>query len=371
MKKISIGVAGLGFGREFVPIYLKHPNVDKVAINCRNPETLKTVGDLNGIPENLRFTSYDEMLACPDLDAIHVVTPPFTHYDYVMRSLDAGKHTACTVPMGLSIEELKGICKKVRQTGLKYMMMETAIYTREYLYAKDLVTSGKMGKIQFVRGSHMQDMGIDGWADCWLGFPPMWYGTHAIGPLIDITQSFPEYVVCHGSGTLRPELAEKYNSPFAIETTTIKLKDTDVVAEATRSLYDTVRQYRESFDVYGTKMAFEWEQLIDEGCAVHYGGEEAGRVFPPDVTENLPEEIRAFSKKENISDPTLPSFIQGSGHGGSHPHLAHEFVMSLVEDRKPYVNEIVAANFTAAGICSHESAMKGAEKVYIPDFTKD
>ena len=44
---VSIGVAGLGFGREFVPIYLKHPNVDKVAINCRTPETLQKVGDEN------------------------------------------------------------------------------------------------------------------------------------------------------------------------------------------------------------------------------------------------------------------------------------------------------------------------------------
>ncbi|MBQ3274309.1 MAG: Gfo/Idh/MocA family oxidoreductase [Christensenellaceae bacterium] len=368
---VSIGVAGLGFGREFVPIYLKHPNVDKVAINCRTPETLQKVGDENGIPEEMRFLNYDEMLACPDLNAIHVVTPPNTHYEYVMRALEAGKNVACTVPMGLSNDELKNICKKVRQTGLKYMMMETAIYTREYLYAKNLVTTGQLGKIQFVRGSHMQDMSIDGWAGFWLGLPPMWYGTHAISPLLDITQSFPEYVICHGSGTLRPELTEKYGSPFAIETTTIKLKDTDLCAEATRSLYDTVRQYRESFDVYGTKMAFEWEQLVDEGCAIHYGGEEAGRVVAPDVLDCLPESIRQFSKKENISDPTQPSFIQGSGHGGSHPHLVHEFISAIVEDRKPYVDEIVSANFTSAGICSHESAMKGGEKVYVPDFTKD
>ena len=166
MEKISIGVAGLGFGREFVPIYMKHPDVDKVAINCRTRETLDKVGQEEGIPEELRFSSYDEMLACPDLDAIHVVTPPHTHYDYVMRALDAGKNVACTVPMGLSVEELKNICKKVRQTGLKYMMMETAIYTREYLYAKNLVETGQLGKIQFVRGSHMQDMRLVKLEEC-------------------------------------------------------------------------------------------------------------------------------------------------------------------------------------------------------------
>ena len=45
MKKVSIGVVGLGFGKEFASIYCDHPNVDKVAICTRNPETLKKVGD--------------------------------------------------------------------------------------------------------------------------------------------------------------------------------------------------------------------------------------------------------------------------------------------------------------------------------------
>ena len=371
MEKVSIGIAGLGFGREFIPIYQDHPNVDKVAINSRNPETLKRIGDAHGIPEELRFLDYNDMIACTQLNAIHVVTPPATHADYVLRALRAGKHTACTVPMGLTIEELKEICKVKRETGLKYMMMETAVYTREYLYAKNLVETGQLGRIQFVRGSHMQDMGLDGWGEFWLGFPTMWYGTHAIGPLLDITNGTPEYVICHGSGRVKPELAARYNCPFAVETTTIKLRDNDVVAEATRSLYDTVRQYRESFDVYGTKMAFEWEQLVDDGCAIHDGGEVAHRVVPPDVFDGIPESIRKYARPEEIADPNQPSFIQGSGHGGSHPHLVHEFVSALIEDREPAVDVLRSAYFTAAGICSHTSAMQDGQRVYVPDFSKE
>ena len=44
MRKVSIGVAGLGFGKEFASIYCDHPDVDKVAICTRNPETLHAVG---------------------------------------------------------------------------------------------------------------------------------------------------------------------------------------------------------------------------------------------------------------------------------------------------------------------------------------
>jgi hypothetical protein len=63
------------------------------------------------------------------------------------------------------------------------------------------------------------------------------------------------------------------------------------------------------------------------------------------------------------------SFLQGSGHGGSHPHLAHEFVMSIIEDREPFPNAPQSANWTSVGILSHESAMKGGELMQIPDFT--
>ena len=62
MKKVNIGVAGLGFGKEFASIYCDHPDVDKVAICTRNPNTLKAVGDELGIPEELRFTNFDDMV---------------------------------------------------------------------------------------------------------------------------------------------------------------------------------------------------------------------------------------------------------------------------------------------------------------------
>jgi len=53
-----------------------------------------------------------------------------------------------------------------------------------------------------------------------------------------------ESVVCHGSGRIREDLISHDGSPFAIETATFKIKNSDVVAEVTRSLFDTARQYR-------------------------------------------------------------------------------------------------------------------------------
>ncbi len=74
----------------------------------------------------------------------------------------------------------------------------------------------------------------------------------------------------------------------------------------------------------------------------------------------------AFTIPTSIS--TL-SFIQGAGHGGSHPHLAHEFVTALVEGRDPHPNAVQSANWTCVGILAHESAMAGGEKKLLPEFT--
>lgn len=368
MKKITVVIVGMGFGKEFIPIYQKHPNIKAVGICTRNPETLKELKEKHKLDDNYIFTDFDEVVKRDDVDAIHIVTPVPEHARMTLASLNANKHTACTIPMAMTVEDCEAIVEAKRRSGKVYMMMETALYTREFLYGLKLAESGKLGRIQFVRGSHMQDMSMDGWAEYWKGYPPMLNGTHAISPLLKINNTVAESVVCHGSGQLTEDLASRYNSPFAVETATFKLKGTDVVAEATRSLFDVVRQYRESYDVYGDKMSFEWEQLQDEKHVVFDGGENAVRIDVPDTDELLIPEIADFTKREKIDDPNHVSFLQGAGHGGSHPHLVQEFVAAIVEGRDSAVDAALAANYTCAGICAHESAMNGGKRITVPTF---
>lgn len=50
------------------------------------------------------------------------------------------------------------------------------------------------------------------------------------------------------------------------------------------------------------------------------------------------------------------------------PHLVHEFIRSILEERKPAIDDIMGAYWTGTGICAHESAMKGGEVITIPRF---
>jgi predicted dehydrogenase len=365
MQKVRVAVVGLGFGAEFIPIYQRHPNAECYAICQRTKKHLNQIGEQFGIKR--RFTRFEDLLGIDEIDAIHVVSPIADHAWMALASLKAGKHTACTVPMAATKKDCLDIAGARKKAGKVYMMMETAVYTREFLYAKELVESGKLGSIQFLRGSHQQNMSLPGWPDYWYGFPPMHYATHAVSPLLCLAKKRAESVVCYGSGRIRKEYAKRYGSPFAIETALVKLKDSNLACEVTRSLFDTIRQYRESFDVYGTKLSFEWEQIAGEGVVIYSGYEDAKRIEVPDYGRLLPRPIAPFTGRGVYDEEhEHTSFIQGSGHGGSHPHLVHEFISAIVEHRPSAVDAKPAANWTMTGICAHESAMKGGKRIQIP-----
>ncbi len=375
-KPIRVAIIGLGFGAEFIPIYKDYPGAEIYAICRRDRKGLDECGDQFKIAA--RYTDYHEMLKDPEIDAVHINSPIPDHAWMSIAALKAGKHVACTVPMGTSIDECRQIVEARRASGKVYMMMETVVYSREYLFVKELYDSGELGRLQFLRGSHQQDM--DGWPDYWPGLPPMWYATHCVSPCLAILGKHARSVVCHGSGRIRQELIGRYGSPFAIETATFTIADSDVVAEVTRSLFDTARQYRESFDASGSRKSFEWQQVEGEEPVIHTKSttehpipesEIAKRVAVPDYAQRLPEPIRRFTTKGVYSleeGAQHLSFTQGGGHGGSHPHLVHAFLSAVRGDRPALPDAETSANWTMVGLCAHESAMKGGNRIDIPTF---
>ncbi len=368
-KPVRVALVGLGFGAEFIPIYQAHPQAEIAAICQRNVDKLKKVGDQFNIAT--RYTKYEDVLKDKNVDFVHINSPIPDHAPMSLAALKAGKHVMCTVPMATTIDECQQIVETVKSTGLKYMMAETVVYSREFLFIKELYQKGELGKIQHLAASHPQDM--DGWPDYWERMIPMHYATHVVSPCLGLLDGKAEYVSCFGSGTVREDIQKKSGNRFAVESCHIKVKDSDVTAHIWRFLYDVARQYRESFDVYGTKKSFEWTLVEGEEHVLHTAKkpehEIPSKVTVPDFAHLLPEQIRRFTLPAEIHDAAHLSFIQGGGHGGSHPHMVHEMVSALVGNRDPRPNAVTAANWTCVGICAHQSALKGGEIVRLPEFT--
>ena len=161
MKKLNVAIVGLSFGLEFVPIYLEHPDVESLTIVETNPRLLKAAQDLYGLPEERCCSDIEQVLDDPEIDAVHLVTPPSTHAPLSVRVLNAGKHCGCTIPMGMNLDELYQVLEARAKSGKNYMFLETTVFQREFFYVKELMDKGEFGRIQYLSCAHYQDM--EGW----------------------------------------------------------------------------------------------------------------------------------------------------------------------------------------------------------------
>ncbi len=370
-----MAVVGLNFGEQFLPIYLRHPRVAHVAIVEPDEERRRSVGDRYGIED--RFESLEQALNDKRIDAVHILSPVANHARQSIAVLSSGRHCACAVPMATGIPDLQAVIAAERSSAKNYMMMETSVYGREFLAVRDLYRKGSLGRITFYRGFHIQN--LDGFPRYWLGYPPMAYITHALSPLLALLDTGVESVTCAGSGRLTPDRVGDYDNRFPLEVGLFRLQGSEVIADVTMSFFQTARSFLEGFSVYGDAMGVEWPEHeggplstfellpLEEGSR---GRKCRERTFePPDWTELLPPEVSAFARDSELrlrpgSEPVLVK----AWHSGSHPYLAHEFVSSIVEGRKPAVDAVTAARWTAPGIHAHESAMDDGKQTAVTRF---
>lgn len=364
-QRLRVAVVGLGFGLHFVPIYRDHPLVSAVSIADPRQAVRDAAAAEFGLTEV--YDSLDEVLTDPNIDVVHIVTGLDDRVTHTVAALEAGKHVACAVPMALSFEDIAQIVAARARAGTSYMMMETAVYTREYLFVEELVRSGALGVVNYAKGTHHQDM--TNWPAYWMELPPMHYATHAIGPILRLLDAPAERVTAVGGG-IRPG-----GNPFAVEAALVQVTGRDTVIELTRSLFQLAHPSVESFSIYGDRQGFEWPQRAGDEPLLHtLEGPTSARgrrvttapVTVPDRADLLPEPIRRYTRPDPDAGPN--ALFRSGGHGGSHPHLVHEFLTSIVENRPAAIDHTRAANWTAVGIASHLSALEGGAPVDVPTF---
>ena len=97
-------------------------------------------------------------------------------------------------------------------------------------------------------------------------------------------------------------------------------------------------------------------------------GGETGRLFGEKGWMDGTEYRGAMKNLPDITRPPLPPGVKAGGHGGSHGQLSNEFVMSILEDRRPLVNVTQALNMTVSGVVAHQSALRDGERLKIPQY---
>ena len=179
-RKVRLGIIGMGMiGTAHAKAFKNVPDVEVAAICDSHADVLKAKGEEFEV-ERL-FADYRKMLNEPDLDAVIVGTPNFTHCKTTVDAFRAGKHVLCEKPMALNAREGRKMvaaakkARKVLQMGMVWRQRA------ESLVAKDYIEKGYLGRIYHMHLVLRRRRGIPG-----LGG---WFTTRALaggGVLIDI-----------------------------------------------------------------------------------------------------------------------------------------------------------------------------------------
>ena len=116
-------------------------DIDKShALNC-----------LEQVEDAVAFDSFDDMLS--HVDAVYVATPHLSHYDYIKRSLNAGKHVLCETPMVLRKDESVELYRMARERGLVLMEANKTAHCPAFNHLVVMIKSGLIGNIVDINAS--------------------------------------------------------------------------------------------------------------------------------------------------------------------------------------------------------------------------
>ncbi|HKV25455.1 MAG TPA: Gfo/Idh/MocA family oxidoreductase [Candidatus Acidoferrum sp.] len=122
-----------------------------VAIASREGEKAESVARKLRIPK--AYWSYEELLADPDVEAVYIPLPNHLHVPWSIKAAEAGKHVLCEKPVSLNVAEARALLEARERTGVKIGEAFMVRTHPQWLRARELVRSGRIGDLRVVMGA--------------------------------------------------------------------------------------------------------------------------------------------------------------------------------------------------------------------------
>ena len=167
-KILNIGLIGGGFmGRTHSNGYNRVPNFFPElaytpvlkAVCFRNETKAKAFAEQWGY-ESFE-TDWRKLIARPDIDAIDICTPNDTHAEIAIAAAAAGKMILCEKPLARDLAESQGMVDAIEKAGVKNTVWYNYRRLPAVTLAKQIIDSGKLGKIYHYRANFLQDWTIN------------------------------------------------------------------------------------------------------------------------------------------------------------------------------------------------------------------
>lgn len=160
MKRI--GIIGLGMianGRHIPE--LKNVKECKITAICDIDENkLKTIGDGLEIPEEYRFTDYNDLINCSEVDAVEICTPNHLHVPMATAAVKAGKALNIEKPLSIDLPSCEPLKIAINENKVPNMMSFTYRFMPAIRYAKWIIDNGLVGDVLNVDIEYLKDSGF-------------------------------------------------------------------------------------------------------------------------------------------------------------------------------------------------------------------
>jgi predicted dehydrogenase len=167
MKELRIGMIGYGFmgkahsnayaqANHFFPCEYK-PVLK--ALCARNADKAKSFAANWGY-ESIE-TDWRKLLERSDIDAVDICTPNNIHKEIAIAAAKAGKMILCEKPLAMNTAEGEEMCEAVEKAGVANMVWYNYRRVPAVTLAKQIIDSGKLGRIFHYRANFLQDWTIN------------------------------------------------------------------------------------------------------------------------------------------------------------------------------------------------------------------
>lgn len=137
-ETINVGIIGLGnIGKIHAAAFFTSPHTELFALSTRNQ--LSLIGGSLFFGVTTTYNNYMEMLKNPDIQAVSICTPTFTHKDIIIDSINAGKHILVEKPFLLHPDEYQEISALLVQNKTKLMVAHICRFQTHYKKAKEKI----------------------------------------------------------------------------------------------------------------------------------------------------------------------------------------------------------------------------------------
>ncbi len=223
MKKLKVGIIGLGMGASHINGFRTHPDVEVVAVADTDPARLEQKGKNEFKIPNC-YLSAEEMLKKENLDIVSVVTPNKFHMPLTLAALNAGCHVLCEKPMAMNAKEAEKMLSAAKKAKKKLMINFSFRFTPQSYAMKKEVESGTIGDVYFARSVWQRRRGMPGFGG--------WFSTKALsggGPLIDLgvhrldlalwlmNYPKPKWVMAGAHNHIASRIAKEQNKKYDVE----------------------------------------------------------------------------------------------------------------------------------------------------------